>query len=170
MTIARYTETYTRPASAIEPVTVPTHVDLETRLSLASAAMNAIMAHHHGDTMNESQNAVQDALDEAQALTPEPITFEPHPVLAKARRIIEQRGWARGIFQDNEGAVCARHAIRLAVYGPVRSPSEDGDPAEDDAVLELLNRIAVETGNPATSIQSWNDFQNDKEAVLKLLY
>jgi hypothetical protein len=37
-------------------------------------------------------------------------------IIAKARGILEDKGWAQGTFEDEDGQVCALGAIRLASH------------------------------------------------------
>ena len=150
-------------------------VDFDTRLALASAGMDAIIEHKYADTLGDAQAAFERAVAEARQLSvyshPVKPAFQPHPVLAAARRLIEQRGWVKDVYSTGPGGgVCAMGAIREVVYGPRWAAMELGDPSERSAVVELLNRIASDVGHTDWSVARWNDAQQSKQDVLRLLY
>jgi hypothetical protein len=151
-----------------------TEVDFDTRLMMADAAMDAILDHREALMAQAevysafaadragAQAAVEDARAEAAMIEAEKPRFKPNPVLAKAHELIVTRGWTKGMYESPEGCVCALGAISQVVGHNLQSG--------EDAVIELLNRIAAETGNPATSVGGWNDTRDDVSQVLKLLY
>lgn len=146
--------------------TAPTAIDFDTRLAIADAGITARLAHHHGVALADAQAALADA--ESSILEPETPEFKPHPVLAKAAQIIRKYGWVKGTYGSTSFGMCAMRAIREAVYGPNWLGMVNGE-RENGPVLELLNRIAVETGQPM-SVPHWNDSREDVSQVLKLLY
>lgn len=141
------------PASAEE---LPP-VDLETRLTLASAAMDALLAHRHPGVLEEAHAAVQAARCLVQ---PVPARWRPEPVLSRAAVIIRERGWARHVWTGPGGELCALAAIRLAAGGDRA--------AETRAEAELRRRIAVVTGVLA-GVACWNDSRSSASEVLSLL-
>lgn len=144
--------------------------DLETRLALASAGMDAILAHRHGDVLDEAQAAVQDAVAEASLTETLPVdpAFQPNPVLAKAGRIVARRGWTKGTYSSEKGEVCAMGAIREAIYGP-RWNMGVTDAREEGPISVLLDRIAADLGC-RMGIPGWNDSRESAADVLRLLY
>lgn len=148
----------------------PVQMDIDTVLMMSSAAFDGLLAHKHGAALNEAHTAVREAVAAGGTHTPEPATFEPHPVLAAAGNLIRTRGWLKNSFYDQPGgAVCALAAIRETVYGR-NWLHLMGDGSEMDAVCELLDRIAHHYGNRNLSVPSWNDRQDNVDAVLRLLY
>lgn len=137
--------------------------DLETRMAIALAGMDGLLKFKHPEAIGEAQEAVRQATEAAELLTPDLVSFEPNRVLAKARRIIEKRGWHQGSWQaEPGGAVCALKAIELA--------SECNGQAFQEATDELMNRIAVESADCLT-IPTWNDRgEQTQEGVCRLLY
>lgn len=139
-----------------------TDIDFDTRLALASAGMDAVLAHRHGVTLAEARDALAGAQEAPELLAPEAPAFEPHPLLKAAGDVIRVRGWVQGMEVAWDGKVCALGAIRIAA---ARRCEDD-----NDAVVELLNRIAADT-NRAYGISMWNDRPGQtKDNVLKLLY
>lgn len=167
------TNTSTAPA---KPAKVqPLHtVDFDTRLMLTGLGMNVKLSDIIAK-VDETAPLVMTVIDEAAELlaadTPEPKTFQPNSTLAKARAIIEQRGWAQNTFGHETGPVCALGAIRTAVYGPQWMYGELGSFAERDAVNELLARIADREGHGGWSIPGFNDREGQtRDVVVSLLY
>lgn len=143
---------------------IPIGLSFEQRLAVARAGMDAVLAHRHGATLADAQAHVAAAEDEAQVIELDEYRkpgFAPHPVLARARRIIEIRGWTQGFREKPGGALCAERAIEIAAQGQAG--------AAWDAMRELMNRIAAETGE-VLSVPSWNDTRRDRTEVLRLLY
>lgn len=141
-------------------------VDFETRLMMTGIGMDVTMA-AITDRIDETAPPVMAAIDEAaeilEAAATEPPAFQPNAVLAKARAIIEQRGWAQHTLCDDDGRVCAMGAIRMASKGNVND--------EDDAAWELGRRIHNTPEWDGLSIPGWNDQHGQTEdGVLKLLY
>ena len=137
-------------------------LSLEQRLAITRAGMNAAIAHRHGMAVADARAHVAAALDEVDRMViDDQPQFRPHPVLAEARRVIEQRGWSQGEWTGADGAVCAERAIELA------APDSAG--RQWDALRELMNRIAADTGE-AMSVPSWNDSRRNVGAVCRLLY
>lgn len=139
-------------------------ISFEARLEAARTGMASILAHRHGTTLAGARAHLAAAEDEAQVIELDeyrPLRFQPNPVLARARRIIEIRGWTRGAFEMPGGALCAKRAIEIAAGGQAG--------AEWQAVAELMNRIAVETGE-ALTVPNWNDSRRDQSEVMRLLY
>jgi hypothetical protein len=149
-------------------VTTPA-VDFDTRLTLASAGMDAILAHNHGVTLADAHAAVLAAREAPELLDPEPQPFTPHPVLKAAGDVIRARGWIKNSYGGLTGPVCAMAAIRTVLYGDNWSDLATND-GEVGPVDELLDRIAAEVGHRDWSVPMWNDAQSHELAVLKLLY
>ncbi len=147
------------------PVKQLPDVDFDTRLALASAGMDAILAHKHGVTLAEAARALKVA-EEADLLPSR--QFKPNRTLAEAGYLIRRKGWTRNTFENHDGAMCAMGAIRGACYGPgwQHMPT---DGREHNAIEELMNRIAADTGE-MFSIPQWNDTRPDVSHVLRLLY
>lgn len=143
-----------RPAADRPP---PPQPDLETRLTLASAAMDAVMAHRHPGVLEEADAAVQAVLSRLPEDTPQ---WRPEPTLVRAAELIRERGWARHVFTGPRGELCALAAIELAAGGNRSRQAR--------AEAELRRRIAVTTGVLA-GIACWNDSRPDAGAVLALL-
>lgn len=161
-------DTETHNAVAAQLNAYATAIDFDTRLTLAGAGMDAVLAHNHGVTLDEAHRAVQESLFDPSGLPDVEPQFQPHPVLKAAGDVIRARGWIKDSYGHATGPVCAMAAIRTVLYG-------DGwfhvstDSREEGPVEELLNRIAVEFGEP-WSIPNWNDRQVDVKDVLRLLY
>lgn len=160
------TATETTAAASIAAPT-PT-VDLDTRLDLAAIGMDVTMQLAAGAALAEADAEAAAAILEAQSTEDPATVFPPHPALAKARRIIESRGWTRGEYVASSGAVCAMAAIREAVYGPGWH-YRAFDQRELEPAAELMNRIAADTGY-ALSVPAWNDSRSDVSEVVRLLY
>lgn len=158
------------PSAVTAPAAVPTlpAVDFETRLTMAEVGIDTLMAVVAGDALAEANAAASAAILEAQSTKDPTPVFQPHPVLERARRIIETRGWTQGAFESPTGSVCAMAAIREAAYGPgwYHKPTDD---RERGPVEELMNRIAMDTGS-MYSIPAWNDSRNGVHDVVRLLY
>ncbi len=131
-------------------------IDFETRLTIAHAGLDALLAHRHGDALAEAHTAVAEAMAEAQrAATVVPLTPELAPVdpsvqrvLNRAADLIGERGWNQGNWQSSAtGAVCVMRAIRITA---------DGNGEYDQAVTEVMRRTGA-TGEPVASVTSWND-------------
>lgn len=153
-TITRHTRTL--PDVAPDP----DRLGFDDRLMMASIGIDTVIDHKHSDVLADSRDAVREAIEAAELLNPEDPQFKPHPVLAKARRIIEDVGWNTGCWQSPDGAVCAQFAIHLAAPNGA---------AEVFALEELMNRIAADTGR-TMSVPMWNDRAESKDVVLRLLY
>lgn len=159
-----YVDRYGVGPDRIRPLTEqPTPEDFDERLKQTKAWMDARLSFHYSDALAEAEDAFRSATEAAELLEPEPVTFEPNRVLAKAARIIERRGWHQGSWEANPGgAVCAMKAIELAADCDGRAYS--------DAVAELMNRIAIDTKD-YLSVPSWNDSPGrTREDVVRLLY
>lgn len=150
----------------------PPPVDMDTRLTLAHAAMAVLL-----DVPAETHAALSGALKEADGLAVAGILRErqkpvqpherPNETLRRAGDLIRRRGWTRGAYSTGTG-ICAMAAIREVLYGPTWSylPADD---RENDARDVLLARIAAEFG-PGLSIPGWNDGQSSAGDVLRLLW
>lgn len=159
-------------STAIKPQTLAdrgTDIDFDTRLALASAGIKATLDHKHADALSEAHAEAEAAIKQAGSpILVAPARFQPNDVLARAREIIETRGWAQGAIQRRDGAVCAVGAIRIAVYGSSCGSWEDNN-EEVDATHELLDRIAATTGQDM-NVPTWNDSRTTKDEVISLLY
>jgi len=150
----------------------PPSVDIDTRLTLAHAAMAVLL-----DVPAETHAALSGALKEADGLAVAGILSErqravqqhelPNETLRRAGDLIRQRGWTRAAYSTGSG-ICAMAAIREVLYGPTWSylPADD---RENEPRGVLLARIAAEFG-PGLSIPGWNDRQIGAADVLKLLW
>jgi hypothetical protein len=78
-------------------------------------------------------------------------------VLRRAKQEIEERGWTRRKYVDDDGCVCLYGAINLAVAG---DPFYNWSTASDDAVRKLHAVIGW------TFLDDWNDEQSSVEPVL----
>ena len=158
-------------------------VDLDTRLTLASAGMDALIAERHpaAAEANEAAEAVTGgsshtgqgwpvtlgkirtgkSVGELLEEVPDALTAS-HPVLRLAADAIRTRGWAKGTYQDDSGAVCALGAIYAVTSGPDSSEA-------NDAVRTLLARIGTSVGREMT-VPAWNDSRPDREDVCRLMY
>lgn len=141
-------------------------VDLDTRLALASAGMNALLAQAHlvfdVNTAHLPNSPVVDlALVDLPATAPQaaPAASPFAAVYLAAIDVIRERGWTRAHLRDEAGAVCAVGAIRAAA-------SRDRGLA-DDACAHLLNVIQREF--TAETVPSWNDSQTSAESVIRIL-
>ena len=162
--VAQYGSSNVRPLTDV--------VDIDTRMTMALAGINAIIDHKHGDAVAEANREAEAAVEAAELLEPEPPQFKPHPILKAAGDVIRAKGWHQGDYRSEAtGAVCALGAIIDAVYGGDSRISRDltGSTWEDGAIRELLNRIAAETGDPH-SVSSWNDSRSSVDEVVRLLY
>lgn len=168
--VATYVANYGSSAAQVQSLADRgTDIDFATRLMLAGAGMDAIFAHHRG---SDTDPVVIHAIDEAAEILAEPEVpaFQPNAVLFAAGNIIRVRGWHKGDYRsDTSGAVCALGAIHDAVYGSGGNRVFSPDPRERDAAAELLNRIAIETGEPH-SVPSWNDSRTSVDEVVRLMY
>ena len=161
--VAQYGSSNVRPLTDV--------VDLDTRMTMVLAGINAILSHKHGDAVAEANAAVAEAnaavaeiQDEILITLPEPEApvFQPHPILKAAGDVIRDRGWHQGAFEAECGPqVCALGAIKLVTPGDFR--------AQLDAQRELLNRIAADTGQES-SVPIWNDSRDSVDEVIRLLY
>lgn len=154
--VAQYGSSNVRPLTDV--------VDIDTRMTMALAGINAIIDHKHGDAVAEANAAVAEIQDEILITLPEPEApeFQPHPVLKSAGDLIQVRGWWKGDFEEQTGgAICALGAIKRVTAGDAQ--------LEADAVRELLNRIAAETGEPY-SVPGWNDSRGSVADIVRLLY
>jgi hypothetical protein len=136
-------------------------VDLDTRLAITDAGM----------TLRLEQAMLRFDVDTAHQ--PEPVAYAapilpaPAPqssplaaVYLAAIRIIRERGWTRGGLRDEQGAVCAVGAIRVAA-GPDRGQA-------DDACAHLLE--VIQTQFTADTLPAWNDQQTSPEPVIRMLH
>jgi len=153
------TTTLTRTAT-------PPVVDLDTRLAITDAAMDALLdqaalvfevntAHLPEPTVGYVA-PILPTLDPAPAPQPSPLAA----VYLGAIQILRERGWARGALREGE-AVCVVGAIRAAV-----GPANRG--LADDACTHLLEVIKTQFAR-AESVPSWNDSQRNAAAVLRVL-
>lgn len=166
---ATYVAAYGGGPGQIQARVPVTEVDLDTRLAMASAGMDALLKFKHGAALVGAQAAVRRIESEAELLGLDPTGFRPNRTLKAAGDLIRKRGWTKGVYSSGDGALCAMGAIREAVYGPRWMQQELGYPAERSAVEELLNRIAIEVGN-CYSVPKWNDTRANQDEVLRLLY
>lgn len=140
-------------------------VSFDTRLELASIGMDVVLSGCDG--VQEAHQQAADATAEAdrysaapethEAVT-QPLSPEAERVLKYAATIIRVRGWTRGEWVSDCGAVCAMTAVRIAAGGDSKVFNE----AED----ELLRR----TGSGFGSVMVWNDRGGrTRDEVLRLL-
>jgi hypothetical protein len=162
-----------QPALAPSKTTGPgsASADIDTRLMLAQVFMDVVLG--SDQAVQDAHKAVADAIaaagrysDQSASLkdhTAPTVTFTSHPVLKLAGDIVRSRGWAQQVFTDQQGAVCAWQAIRLAAVGFGQEAS---------AVTELLARIRHDLGQSGSgySIPGWNDSRRTSQDVLRLLW
>jgi hypothetical protein len=140
-----------------------TRIDFATRLELSGVAVDAV----GGAELDEAHDAASEALAEASRYleTPKPceaLTRASSPVLGRAREVLLTRGWAQGVFEAEDGAVCVLGAIREAAGGDAQESARAAD--------ELLTRIAA-SGLDGLSVTGWNDRPSTRrDDVLRLLY
>lgn len=153
------------PTSTVGAAPSPV-VDLDTRLALASAGMDALleqaMLRFDVDTAHQPEPAVDYAAPILPTVTPAPAP-QSSPLAAvylAAIRIIRERGWTRSCLRNQQGAVCAVGAIRAAA-GPDRGLA-------DDACAHLLD--AIQTQFSAETIPAWNDQQTSADVVIRMLH
>ncbi|NUP18402.1 MAG: hypothetical protein HOZ81_20420 [Streptomyces sp.] len=157
------------------PAPLP-QVDLETRLVLASAAMDVRLdeaaaqfairtAHIDIDPVPDVTETIE-ALPLVPVLTPPPATTYSTPIanlLDRARAYIESRGLLQGALRDDadvNGARCPIGAIRLEAAGNRH--------LADDACFLLLEAIQRDFPD-AETIPSWVDAQTSPAPVLLAL-
>lgn len=145
-------------------------IDIDTRLTMAAAGMDAILGHKHGEILTEASEqlaAVKEAAAE-QSAADNPSRGH-NKILKAAGDLIRVRGWTKGTYVNESGALCTLGAIRTAARGV----GWFGKPHTDEelrAMGELLRRISAEFGPDHLSIPRWNDGARDVNEVLKLLY
>ena len=153
-------------AAARPPNPYPSTADIDTRIVLAGVFMDVVLDQ---PAVREARQEAADAIATAAGYAVagvvsagRQVAVQPHPVLRRAGDIIRTRGWARHVFTDREGAVCALQAVRLAAAG--------NGPALVDAVTVLLDRIAGEFADGVSSVSGWNDQPGRTQAdILRLL-
>ncbi|MGW2113763.1 DUF6197 family protein [Streptomyces zhihengii] len=138
-------------------------VDLDTRLALASTAMDvlfdqallrfAVSTAHLPDTA--PAELVAPPAEAPTAPEPQPTVSPLAAVFRGALRILNERGWARGSLRDESGAVCAVGAIRAAA-GPDRGLA-------DDACAALL--ATIQQRFAADTLPNWNDTLTSAEPL-----
>lgn len=80
-------------------------------------------------------------------------------VLRRAEQVIGERGWCQGNRVDQEGRVCARGAIEIAVYGaPMGPATSDRDYHLIEAAVDALYGYLGEL------VEHWND-KDGRQAV-----
>lgn len=88
----------------------------------------------------------------------------PAEALDRAAELIEERGHAVGTYENDDGALCARGAVRVAVYGHSGDPG--GDVTQDNvyytAQLHLTRLV------PGWSVLLWSDSSTKDEVVATL--
>lgn len=161
-------DTATKPTAVTAPAA---EVDLRTRMDIAKAGIDAILAHRHGITLAEARAAVTEA---EEILPREDGTGRPtNPILAAAGKMIMSVGWIQGTYGNTEVGMCAAGAVRAVARGEGWAAGVPQfiyqSQEERDAIDELLNRIALDLGE-TTSIPDWNDSRTDVSQVLRLLY
>jgi hypothetical protein len=150
--------------TATKSTAAPLSLSFEQRLALTRSGMDALLAHRHGLTLADARAHLSAAEDEAEMINMDEHgrpRFESHPVLARAGQILNRRGWCQGYREGPSGAVCAERAIEIAANGQTG--------AQWDALVELMNRIAADTGE-ALSVPTWNDSRRDRSEVMRLVY
>lgn len=153
-------------ATQNQAVSTPAAVDFETRLTLAAAGMDAILAHRHGVTLAEARQAVREAQEAPVAGDEIHQRFTPNAVLRAAGDLIRVRGHHQGAYESPGGALCALGAVRVASRGDLWM-HESTTADEVNAVHELTDRIRQTVGD--MSVPEWNDSRSSAD-VLKLLY
>ena len=153
-------DTRSAPAARPRQPDVTPAVDLETRLALAGAGMDAVLAHRHADALAGARAAVREAQSTLPPVPEDNPGFPYHRVLARAAELIRERGWVRHEYESADGALCAVQAIRTV--------AGEGTLAAADAEAELLRRIRDDVGD-AFGIPQWNDSRSGVGEVLRLL-
>jgi len=148
-------------ATTNRAVTAPAAVDFDTRLTLASAGMDAVLRHRHGDALAGARAAAEAALSSVPEPGPEDEP-ETHPLLARAADLIRVRGWTQGTYESADGRLCAIGALQLAATGELPDSYQDAERV-------LVDRITREIGREMT-VPAWNDSRTDVSQVLKLVY
>lgn len=153
--------------------TPPPQVDLETRLVLAAAAMDVLLAeaaaqfairtaHIDIDPIPDITEII-DALPLVPTLAPPPAAYSTPiaSLLHRARAHIEANGWLQGGLREDHGTRrCPIGAIRIEAGGNRRQA--------DDACALLLEAIQRDFPD-ADTIPSWNDAQTSPAPVLLAL-
>lgn len=79
----------------------------------------------------------------------------PKEILVEAKRLLEEKGWCQGVFQDEGSRYCSVEAVCQAMTLP------DHETSADEGLIILASVI----GN--TAIDEWNDDPSrTKEEVL----
>lgn len=140
-------------------------VDFDTRLTLAAVAMDVRLEHaqlaFEVNTAHLPDAATDDLVAPIlPALEPQtPPTASPlAAVYLGAIQVIRERGWTRGSLRDEQGAVCAVQAIRLAATTAGQA---------DDACAHLLDIIQQQFA--AETVPAWNDQQTGPGPVIRIL-
>jgi hypothetical protein len=82
-------------------------------------------------------------------------------VLDQAADLIEHRGHAHDMYQAPSGALCARGAVRMAVFGGVCFPDHP-----DDAAVSLYYAACRSLGAVVdVPITTWNDGHTQAEVI-----
>lgn len=93
-------------------------------------------------------------------------------LLLTSADLIEERGHAKGVFQDTKGCLCAIGALRLAAFGTIGDLPPDtklyaGARLALGAQIELLAPGQYRFGR-AVSVVSWSDASTQAEVVATL--
>lgn len=91
----------------------------------------------------------------------------PNEILCQAAKIIEDFGWTRGVYGNNDGAVCAVGALRAAITGNFSLGLYSQKLAE--RINAAYDTLQTRIGG-SISIVAWNDQRvRTKEEVLAVL-
>lgn len=85
-------------------------------------------------------------------------------VLVAARDVLQERGWVKGVYEDERGCVCISGAVQMVMFGSTRSPFPDNLPS---SVFDLSYEaeVALNRNLPhwARSLEAFNDSDNVTE-------
>jgi hypothetical protein len=152
----------TQTAAVASPPAAPSELDLDARLALRLAEMDArctlaVLA----IDVNSAHIPAAEPLPEitvppliVPAPAPCPYNTPLATVLHRAQARLEQNGWLSGQLRDEQGAACA--------IGHIRAAAANRDQA-DDACALLLEVIRRDF--QADTIPSWNDSQTSPRPV-----
>jgi hypothetical protein len=95
----------------------------------------------------------------------DPVTALTVPdVLRRAERLLAERGWCRGDYEDEQGHVCTEGAINLAAYGdpcPTEETPDDQYDVAESAAKAVMTHLEVPT------LVGWNDETAQDEAEVR---
>jgi hypothetical protein len=99
--------------------------------------------------------------------------LSPVDVLRKAKALIEERGWCKGRFVEDDGSCCVEGAVLLASgypeakLSPTRPPQEREEPYLRFAKMAEARILSRAVGRASDVIWAWNDRQGQtKQDIL----